>query len=243
MPYLQAGRILFLLLSLSLCSTLQAQVLVLNNPTAPPLTTDSQDGLLDVVVSEAFRRCGLELKLIKLPAERALRNANEGIDDGDMSRIAGLEKVYPNLIRVPEKIFDMEFVAFSKQKDMVITDWNSLEPYNVGLIKGWKIFENGTRHLPNVVAVRDADVMFSMLDKNRIEVALYARWLGLYHIKTMNLQGIHDVKPPLATKEMFIYLHKKHHELVPKIAQALREVKQSGMYERNFKEKFRAIQP
>ena len=59
---------------------------------------------------------GVELRLVKLPAERGLINANAGIEDGDLARITGLEKQYPNLVRVPEKLVDLDFTAFSKQR-------------------------------------------------------------------------------------------------------------------------------
>lgn len=37
----------------------------------------------------------VKLRLVKLPAERALLNANAGIEDGDLARIAGLETHIP----------------------------------------------------------------------------------------------------------------------------------------------------
>ncbi len=79
-------------------------VLVLNNTDGPPYSTPEGDGFIDLVGGEVFRRAGLALKTVKLPAERGLINANAGIEDGDLSRIAGLERDYPNLVRVPEKI-------------------------------------------------------------------------------------------------------------------------------------------
>ena len=40
--------------------------------------------------------------------------------------------------------------------------------------------------------------------------------------------------PPLATKAMFMYLHKSHGELVPGIASALATMKAEGVYEKQF---------
>ena len=55
--------------------------LVLNDTNEPPFTTPQKTGFLDVIASEAFRRAGARLQLIKLPAERGLINANAGINN------------------------------------------------------------------------------------------------------------------------------------------------------------------
>ena len=80
----------------------EPRVLVLNDINEPPYTNTERTGFLDIIATEAFRRAGLELRLVKLPAERALLLANNGIEDGDLTRIPGLETQYPNLIRVPQ---------------------------------------------------------------------------------------------------------------------------------------------
>ena len=213
----------------------RAETLVLNNPTAAPLTNDDKTGLLDIIVGEAFRRSGLELKLIKLPAERGLKNADEGIDDGDLSRIAGLEKIYTNLIRVPEKVFDMNFVAFASNPDIEITGWQSLKTHIVGFIKGWKIFENNVPAGTSIVYTTDSSQLFTLLEKGRIDIALYSRLMGLDIIRRRRMTGVTDLSPPLATKEMFIYLHKSRKSLSPRIARALAELKSEGFYDAEYK--------
>ena len=212
-----------------------AETLVLNNATAPPLTNDDKTGFIDIVVGEAFRRVGLELKLIKLPPERALKNANDGIDDGDVNRIAGLEKLYPNLIRVPEKNYDMKFVAFARDPAFEIDGWRSLKPYIVGLIKGWKIFEKNIPAGTDMVYAHDPEQLFTLLEKGRIDIALYSRLMGLDIVKRRQLTGVTILSPPLATREMFLYLHKSRKEFVPLIADALAALKREGFYAAEFK--------
>lgn len=62
-------------------------VLVVNDTNSPPFTAPDRSGFLDAVAGEAFRRAGIELKLTKLPPERALRDANAGFVDSDLARI------------------------------------------------------------------------------------------------------------------------------------------------------------
>ncbi len=211
-------------------------VLVLNDTNDPPYTTSDRSGFLDVIAGEAFRRVGVELRLIKLPAERGLVSANDGSEDGDMVRIAGLEKLYPNLIRVPEKLVDWEFSAFSKDKTIPST-WPALQQHTIGLIKGWKIYEKAFAEAKYVSTTDDPAQLFRLLEMDRIEVALYERRLGLALMKQQGLKDMQPLAPPLATREMFIYLHRRHATLVPKLAEALRAIKREGFYQRVYNEK------
>ena len=211
-------------------SLAESQTLVLNDTNAAPFTTGTGDGFLDIVLREAFRRADLGLKLERLPAERGLLNANAGLEDGDLSRIAGLEKTYPNLVRVPEKLVDWHFVAFTRKPDLRHITWSMLKPLSVGHIKGWKIYEQNLKQHPQVTTVDTAEQLFTMLDKNRIEVALYERSMGLALVQEMGIQNIRVIEPSLAEREMFIYLHRKHADKATAIATALRTIKREGLY-------------
>jgi polar amino acid transport system substrate-binding protein len=213
-----------------------AQTLRINDTNSAPLTTPAGDGFLDIIAGTAFSRAGVELKLIKLPAERALINANSGIDDGDLVRIKGLEKQYPNLIRVPEKLIDWEFVGFSKQVDLP-SRWPKVREHVVGHITGWKIYEQRLQGAPHVVTAIDPEQLFYLLKRDRIEIALFARWMGQAYIEKLGLQKVHQLEPGLESREMFTYLHKSHARLVPRIARALRELKRDGTYQRLYREK------
>lgn len=216
----------------------QLPEVVLNDVNEPPFTNNAGSGFLDVVAGEAFRRAGVKLRLVRLPAERALLNANAGIEDGDLTRIAGLEVKYPNLIRVPEKLADWTFNAFSRDPAMS-TDLESLRSRPVAHIKGWKIYEQMMDGAPAVVTAEDSAQLFRLLELGRVEVVLYMRWMGQARIREQGLQGVVLLEPPIATREMFIYLHKRHAELVPKVAAALRDLKKEGFYEHLFREKVR----
>jgi len=92
----------------------EPRVLVLNEANAPPFSNPERTGFFDVVAIEAFRRAGLELRLVTVPAARALQLSNSGASDGELNRLSGVATQYPNLIRVPEKLGDWTFAAFGK---------------------------------------------------------------------------------------------------------------------------------
>ena len=75
-----------------------------------------------------------------------------------------------------------------------------------------------------------------MLDKKRVDVIVFSRWYGMYLLQEKNIKNVHMLDPPLAVREMFIYLHKKHAAHVPGITAALRQLKATGEYERIFNE-------
>jgi polar amino acid transport system substrate-binding protein len=228
--------VVLLLWAVSGVAAAERPVLVLNDTNEPPYTTPAGDGFIDIVAGEAFRRAGVELRLIKLPAERGLLNADAGIDDGDLVRIAGLEKQYPNLVRVPEKLIDWQFTAFSKDR-AVTADWPAIRRLGVGHIKGWKIFEQAVAGAARVTTTDDAEQLFRLLERGRIDVALYERGLGVALARQLGFPAVQPLSPPLATRAMFIYLHRRHAGLAPKIAAALRDLKREGFYARAWRDK------
>jgi len=208
-------------------------VLVLNDPMAPPMTNAQGTGFIDQLLQEAARRAGVRVHFVRLPAERGLANANAGIEDGDVNRIAGLEHAYPNLIRVPEKNMDAHFVAFTRQTNLSLEQgWRSLSGRSVGLIKGWKILEQNLPADAQAVFVKDAEQLFRLLEHHRVDVVLYAQHLGQAQARRLGLTDVRVAGPPLATQAMYIYLHKKHAALVPRLAEALRQIKADGTYAR-----------
>ncbi|MDX1514745.1 MAG: ABC transporter substrate-binding protein [Gammaproteobacteria bacterium] len=210
--------------------------LVIGTSSAPPYHDQNGTGFFDQVVAEAFRRAGLGLEIIDVPAERGLLNANAGIDDGDLSRIGGLERLYPNLRPVPEKLFEQEYVALTRRVHLETDRWDRLNPFTVAHIKGWKIFENDAYRPAELVRVENLPQLLMMLGRDRIDIALIERWMGLAEGRRQQIHDLRALEPPLARREIFLYLHKKHEPLLPRIAEALRELKTDGTHERLFRD-------
>ena len=206
--------------------------LLLSTFTGPPLSTPEQSGMYDLVLKEAFNRIGRDIDIIQLPAERSLTNANAGITDGDFVRISGLDRIYPNLIRVPEKMTDFEFVAFSKHVDINTTGWETLIPYDVAIVRGWKILEENVVGTRSLIRTKNQDILFTLLDMDRTDIIVYSRFEGYGVIRKENMKGVKAHEPPLAVREMFLYLNKKHQKLVPLVAAAFKEMKADGTYEK-----------
>lgn len=206
------------------------ETLVLSTDDVYPRSTPEGTGFEDLILKEAFQRIGVSIKISSLPAERALINVNQGIDDGLFVKIAGIEESYPNLIMVPEKICDYDFAAFTKNPSIRINGWDSLKPYNVGYLRGWKMYEANIKEAKSVTNVKDDDALIELLINDRVDIIAYELLEMKVRKKKMNLTGIITLEPLLAKKEMFCYLNKKHSKLVPGLVKALKDMKDDGTY-------------
>lgn len=194
-----------------------------------PLYFEDGSGLYNLLVEEIFKRLNIEFKLVWLPSRRSLVFTDDGVDDGNIARTKAIEKKFSNLIRVPEKVFDFEFMAYSRDPSIILPDWKSLQPYVVGIINGWQIVERNVADAKLVTRANDYEQLFNMLDKGRVEIAILDRAMGSWKLKQLGLD-IFSVEPPIIKQPMFIYLNKKHESLVPEIVRVLKDMKRDGTF-------------
>lgn len=219
-----------LLVLLSVVPAQARQTLVMNITIGDPFTNSGHTGALDLLYKELSKRTGIDFVLQYLPAERALINANSGLDDGDAARVSGkqITALYPNLIQVPGPLLKYNMAAFTRKADLTVAGPDSLKPYSVGIIRGWKILERGIVGTRSFVAVENDEQLFSLLDKDRVDVVVVDSTIGLRVVKTMGLKNIRLLQPPLYQGYWYPFLNKKHAALVPRIAAALIEMERDG---------------
>lgn len=198
----------------------------------PPLANDAGTGFFQLITEEMFRRVGHETKVVVVPAERAISNANQGIDDGVIPRIKGMEKLYPNLRMVPEPFMVFDFTAFTRDKAIEVKDWAALKPFEIGIVTGWKILEKKTKGVPSVTKVTTLEQLFGLLKRGRAQVVLAERWMAAHQAKVAGIKDVRVLEPPLASMDMYVYVHKRHEALVTPLAEALRTMKADGAYQR-----------
>lgn len=202
-----------------------------NSGTLEPFVTADGGGVYGELVKALFSRIDIDAKVIPLVSARSILNVNQGIDDGVIARTKGIEKKYTNLIRVPGSIVRFKFVAYSLDKNIEVTDWDSFKDYSVGMIRGWKIYENNVINAKRITKVSGVEQLFNLLLNGRSDLVLYEYHRGTWWNKHLNAKA-HLIGTALAEKDMFIYMHKKHAALVPKIAKVLAAMKADGSYQR-----------
>ncbi|PCI29428.1 MAG: ABC transporter substrate-binding protein [SAR324 cluster bacterium] len=194
------------------------------------LVTIQGSGIAEItslILRQAYKQIGIGLTITYLPAQRALIESNEGIVDGEVHRILGIEKRYPNLIRIPVSIWHMKGVVFTKNVTFEVKGWQSLEPYRIGTLRGVKFVENNTQGM-NRLRVRDYTQLFLMLADNRLDIVVLAQLSGLKALKATKAEGIRILSPPLTVLKLYHYLHRKNLHLIPEITKALKEMEQQG---------------
>jgi len=204
-----------------------------NSGSPESLSNDKEDGFYNQISAEIFKRLDIKLNYIRLPSRRSLIHVNKGIDDGHISRIKGMEKKWPNLMRVPESVMTWEFTAFSRTSDIKINGWGSLKPYTIGHIRGWQIYEKKAAGAKKIIKAKNASQLFKLLKTGRIDLALFERAQAPYWFNKIGYSA-KALSAPLAVKPLYIYLNKKHKNLVPKMAKVISEIKQDGTYQKIF---------
>ncbi len=210
----------------------ERRVLTISASNAPPYVTPQRTGLEDRLFTEVFRRLDIEVRIYDVPAQRGLVLLNDGQDDGTLARNPGMSKRYPNLVQFSEKALDREYLVYTTLPDIEVAGWDSLAGYSVGIVNGWKILERNITAARALTKVRDGAQLFRLLNEGRVDLVVFNRWGGLYLLRELAIKGVRTIEPPLARREVFFYLHKRHQELAQRASEVLREMKQDGSYQR-----------
>jgi polar amino acid transport system substrate-binding protein len=200
-----------------------------------PLSTPEGEGILDRIAIEAFRRIGYRACIESLPCERSLRNADAGVSDGDLLRVAEavLPKA-PNLVAVPEAIYALPSSGFTTRADLQVRGFDDLLPLRVGYVLGWKRLEDQVR-AAEVLRVRGPDELFALLADNKADIVIYDRNTGLQVIKELKRSDMRVIDPPLVVVQTHMVLNRRHSKLVEPLAAAMRTMKADGSYAASFR--------
>ncbi len=227
------GGIALMLSSMAVCAEDSRQAgfyppLRLSTTSVHPLSTPEGTGLIDRIVTEAMQRLGRSAEIIYLPPERAILDLLHGLYDGTATRVAGLEVRYPSLVPVPYSFLTLDFVIFTKRRDVVVHRWDDLKDYNIAYIGGWKLPEQSIRSAQSITRVKNMEQLFGLLERDRVDLIIFARKMGVSYIKRSHISGIHLLAPALESKPMYIYLHQRHQSLVTPLVEVLGEMDAEG---------------
>ncbi|WP_237051549.1 substrate-binding periplasmic protein [Magnetospirillum sp. ME-1] len=175
-------------------------------------------------------------------SSRALKLADDGIIDGLAGRVAGLDREYTNLIAVPERMFVNDFVACASPGAPLPTDWAAVGPFSVAYVIGWQVFEHNLPRVRELTTVKDSAQLLGLLRAGRVELILHERWQILWLAREAGIPLV-CAEPPLARVPMYIYLHRRHADLAPAVADILRRMKKDGSYDAIARQVFGGLGP
>ena len=220
----------FLALALLYTTVFAQNSLVINTGWYSP-----EKELVKDVLDELFNRTDIDYTFQQLAPERAIKNANLGLDDGDAVRIYEVVKIFPHLRRVNEHVFTAAFSIFTIDKSIPVKTIEDMRDKKIALVRGTKILEKFVKkhkftQVEKMVTYEEA--FLQLLNKD-VAIAILNRRPALSAVQKMHLEKvIFEHKPPLIQKKMYIYLHKKHEKLIPVLEKTLKEMKADGAYQK-----------
>lgn len=181
------------------------------------------------VLKEAYSRMGIEISIDFYPAKRSLIISNDGINyDGEIHRIGGIEKEFPNLVPISIPINILEGVVVANKVNFMVNGWKSLNPYLIGIRRGIVFTTNGTAGM-NRVVLNTNEHLFQMLAAQRIDLVVISRINALKYIPTEQRLKLKILEPPVEVYNMYHYLHKKNAHLIPELTSILKEMQKEGI--------------
>ncbi|OAN43022.1 hypothetical protein A6A04_10020 [Paramagnetospirillum marisnigri] len=196
-----------------------------------PWTNSAGTGFHQMLIRDLFQRRGLKAELdVNLASARAFKLADDGVTDGLAGRVAGMEKEFPNLVAIPERMFVNDFVACGLPGTSLPANWGDLGPRAVAHIIGWQVFEHNLPKVRDLSTVKDSSQLLALLRSGHTELILHERWQAMWQAQRQGLKLV-CTDAPLARTPMFIYLNRRHGALVEPLAQTLRAMKADGSYD------------
>ena len=183
------------------------------------------------VMIEAYKRIGVEIEILAFPGKRTLLVSNSGELDGELFRLDGITKKWSNLIPVPIPINYMEGVVITKGKSFKVEGWESLRPYRIGIRRGIRFTDNGTKGMDRQI-VDSNDNLFKLLKHDRVDIIVVTRSNGLQAMKSQEFPNFRILEPPVEVYPLFHYLHIKHKELIPKLEAVLQGMLQESLFQK-----------
>lgn len=188
---------------------------------------DQTSSQVFLVLKEAYRRLGIEVVAVELPAERSLQTAAAGMTDGEVARIAGLEKIYPDLVQVPEPLSMLEIKVFTTGLSFPVIGWESLRPYSFCYMHGFKAVEQATVGMKRTATATIQDLV-RQLREGHCEVAVLGSRVWIT-VDRLNAGPLRELEPPLDVLPLYHYVHSRHAALIPDLAKELRKMRDEGL--------------
>jgi polar amino acid transport system substrate-binding protein len=190
---------------------------------------DEATTLLIPVMKAAYAEIGLSPEFVLAPAERALRGANDGSYDADLSRVEGSLAAYPKLMFTLVPIKKTELLPYVRIGSQIrIQSVADLRRYKVGLMHGAKFAESYVSKAGlSVQTAPHPASFFKMLEAGRFDVALLTS-TQLFSQQAMIDTVAIPAGPSLASAYSYHVLNVRHAALAPRLDAALRGMKADG---------------
>ncbi len=190
-------------------------------------TDDCSPSEFKAVLAEMYARSGIEVEFIVFPTSRAVQEVScQGID-ACMSRYPLTAEQYSGIIPVPFPLSEFSCVAATTKKGIVVTSWDDLRNYRIGLMRGVLIDEYlAKKHAVRYTLVNSYNNGLAMLQEGRVDV-----FVGIPELmkEVIRPNGVTlYFSEPIFRGYSYHYLSEKHRALAPRLARSLKEMLEDG---------------
>jgi polar amino acid transport system substrate-binding protein len=207
-----------------------------NASAAQTLTFSSlEDGRATSVVAEkvlfiAYAKLGFELRFSPMPPKRAEYLWETKQLDGISVRV--FDPHLHHAIKVNVPVTSTEIAAFIRDKNLPIRKYVDLKQYRVGHPKGFTIFEERLKEIPNTAPANDQKTLFKLLAMGKTDVVVDASY-SRCAVKKLELEKeIFMLEPTLEKVLGYHYLHARHQHLLTKLEKELKALTDDGTIQR-----------
>lgn len=180
------------------------------------------------VLRKAYDRLGYELVVHKLPNLRSLISANNGTYDGEVSRVANLASIYPNLHTVPTAINVVNVVAVGQPDSPDIQRIEDIRDDPL-CVRGVVIVEHLVNaHRIKCMFVVNINQALAMVSLGRAKYTLLPDINARISVLHSPFTNVEVVSPVLHSEALYHYLHKKNLRLVEPLDKVLSEMRSTG---------------
>ncbi len=187
----------------------------------------------ETIMVRAYGALGYKLSVSYLPGKQALYKSSHGETDAELVRIEAVGRKYPNLVRVPEALFDVHGMAFSWDDAMRVRSEQDLWGRRIGIVKGIQWAAKMTEGQSPILAL-NVHQLFEFLANRQIDIALEAQLTGQPELKHFPNRGLVMLLESPIQFPVFHFLNKKHQQLVAPLSEEIRKMKQRGEINRIF---------
>ncbi|MEP4545255.1 MAG: transporter substrate-binding domain-containing protein [Saccharospirillum sp.] len=177
--------------------------------------------------TEVYEQLGQAVTFVEIPTARESRMIAAGNIDAVSAQIDGHQLRNPDLIQVPVPLTQIYITAFVKGEPTTREALLSRETVRLGRLRSLTF---GLTWPENVqwVEVNQTRQLIQLLNQGRIDAAISPELSAQYFVVEMGLSDIHRLKTPLASINVYHYIHRDNQHLLPDLTRILLQMEQDG---------------
>jgi len=183
------------------------------------------------VLQKAYGELGIEVDTYFTSGKRSLVLSSTGHVDGELVRVAAVGGLYPSLVQVPVPTLVLHGIVYVREGDRARVAAGDLSKLPVGHLGGVVQSTQFTKGFESLWVGQSEIELFRLLAAGKLDAVVSDSIDGQMAINELGLTDVVPLGPPFQSEPMYHFLHERHRHLVPKIAQILMTMRESGEVE------------